>query len=196
MLKKDDKTTAKQDATRTNTARGVAHTATDHKAENASVRSKAARPHGQSRTADHLGEGEKSDTVVGPAAGPPLPPPAPIPVANAPETVHADDVATRKAMDDAEEESSKRDRVKRGVKEQTAKAKLQAKGKAFAHDHDRHECLMHCAATILSRSITTTTKDAVTEALAIEDELHKQLEEQTKKAESEDKADDADHETK
>jgi hypothetical protein len=43
---------------------------------------------------------------------------------------------------------------------------------------------MHCAATILSRSITTSAKDAVAEALAIEDELHKQLDEQQHKAET------------
>jgi hypothetical protein len=192
MLSKKN-TTAKQDATRNNTARGTARTATDAAAEHAATRSRAAstpRKGDHTPTADHLKEGEKSDTAVGPEAGPPLPPPAPIPLASNPETVTADDVATRKALDDAEEESVRRRAKHRGEKAPTAKQAQQAKVKAFNHgEHGRHECLMHCAATILSRSITMSAKDAVAEALAIEDELHKQLDEQQKKAETDDAAD-------
>jgi hypothetical protein len=204
MLSKKN-TTAKQDATRTNAAKGAARTATDAKAANATTRARAASTprrvsddknaakDGHTPTADHLKEGEKSDTAVGPEAGPPLPPPAPIPVATKPETVTADDVATRKALDDAEADQQKA--AGTDAETRTKKAHAAAR-KAHGGEHDRHDCLMHCAAEIMSGSITISAADAARRAVELETEVQKAIAEQDERLKAEKDGDDAKDKTK
>lgn len=180
-------TGAKSDATRTNTARGAVHTATDRHANAATVRSRAkARAKAGQETVEAdaekgvKGDGPRHEADHNAFLNPPSPPAAPIPVAASPETVTAGDVATQAAVKEVEEESSDSERKTIEKRIKTARRNM-----AGHLDHDRFECLMHCAAAILSGSITRGPAEAAKMAVALETEVVKAIDEDEQRLEAE-----------